>query len=470
MLGLPLFLAVGLPATAQERPYTTARLGNGLTVVAMESHKVPLVTIVLAAKAGAMTETPDINGLTHLWEHMFFKGNRNLPDQEAFNKKIRELGIVYNGDTAAEKVRYYFTLPSAFLDQGVSFMADAIQAPLLEPKELEKERHVVLNEYERDAAQPSFDFMNLERNIIYGKQEYLRDALGLRPIIESATRQQLLQIKDKVFVPANVALLIAGDFKPAQLQGLVMKYFANWRSPKGWKAVKPPHFPPFPHTTAFVMTRPNVENANISLTFPGPKARTERTDSYAADILVSLLEQRSGRFYRKFVDSGLTYQAGLSYYTQSQAGETEVYAMSSPKNAEKVHKLLLDEVKQWAKPGYFTQTQLDDVHRKLTISRKREVNQPTEYVKTLAFWWAVTGFDYYDNYIPNMRKTGLKEVRAFVTKYLLGKPHIDGILLSPQDAQKVGLKDTSKALAAKYLSMYKTSAAATQRPTPTPKG
>ena len=117
---------------AEEKVYVSKKLDSGLEVLGMESHKVPLVTIVLTAKAGAMTETPDINGLTHLWEHMFFKGNKRLTNQEAFNKRIRQLGIVYNGDTSAEKVRYYFTLPSAFLEEGIQFMSDAISTPLLD--------------------------------------------------------------------------------------------------------------------------------------------------------------------------------------------------------------------------------------------------------------------------------------------------------------------------------------------------
>jgi zinc protease len=452
--------ARGAAPAAEPRAYYTQKLPTGLELIAMESHKVPLDTIVLACKAGAMTETPEINGLTHLWEHMFFKGNGRLPNQEAFNKRIRQLGIEYNGDTAQEKVRYYFTLPSAFLDDGLQFMADAISTPLLEQKELERERRVVQDEYDRAAAQPSFDFSNLQRNYIYGKEEYLRDPLGLRPIIDVASREQLLRIKREVFVPSNCALLVAGDFKPAELDALASKHFTGWQDPPGWKPVKPPPFPPFPPTAAFLMTRLNVQNAHVSITFDGPKTRSQPKDSYAADVLVNLLEHRSGAFYRKFVDSGLTYEAGFGYYTQSQAGEDELYAVTDPKNAAKVQDMLLAEVKEWTKPDYFTAQQLEDVKRKLTINHKRELNQPTEYIKSMAFWWAVTGLDYYDSYLPNMYKVTLADVRAFVQKWLVGKPHVDGILMSPQDAKAAGLKDTAGPLVDKYLSMYKKTPAA----------
>jgi zinc protease len=165
--------------------YRSEKLKNGMELVFVEDHKVPLVTIVLSVKAGSMTETPDINGLTHLWEHMFFKGNKTLPNQEAFNRRIRQLGIVYNGDTAAEKVRYFFTLPAAYLDEGLQFMADAIMTPLLDQSELEKERKVVLDEYDRNASQPGFELYKVRRELIYQKLGFLRDPLGVRKIIET---------------------------------------------------------------------------------------------------------------------------------------------------------------------------------------------------------------------------------------------------------------------------------------------
>lgn len=438
-----------------DRPYVASKLDTGLEVVALESHKVPLVTIVLSVKAGGMTETPDITGLTHLWEHMFFKGNARIPNQEAFNKRIRQLGIVFNGDTSAEKVRYYFTLPSAFLDDGLQFMADAISTPLLEQTELEKERRVVLDEYDRSAAQPGFDFNNLQRVLMYGDQSHLRDALGLRPIIENATRDQLFRIKKEVFVPSNSALLVAGDFKTAELLTLVKKHFSGWKDPEGWKPIAPAKFPAFTESTAFVMTRPNVQNATVSLSYAGPKARFDQQDSFAADVLVNLLEHKSGKFYKKMTDSGLTYRAGLGYYTQSQAGEIDLYAVTDPTKVKQVEQALAAEIKEWLKPDYFSATQLEDVRRNLAINHKRELNQPTEYIKSLAFWWAVTGFDYYDGYLDSLKKTGLPEVRAFVKKWLVDKPHLTGILLSPEDAKSAGLKDSSQALVDKYLTNYR---------------
>ncbi|MEY4631071.1 MAG: hypothetical protein RIQ81_1191 [Pseudomonadota bacterium] len=426
------------------------KMPNGMDLVTVPSPKVPLVTIVLVAKAGAMTETKDISGLTHLWEHMFFKGNQRLSNQEAFMNRVRDLGIVFNGDTSAEVVRYYFTLPSAFLEEGLQFMSDAISTPLLEQGELEKERKVVLDEYDRDASSPGFDRYNLTRKLQFGPEEHRRNPLGVRKVIETATREQLLRIKTEVFVPANCALLVGGDFDQSRIQSQVEKYFSGWTTPAGWKPVARPVMPKLTATSDFVMTRPKVENADISLSFSGPLASKDVKDTYAGDILGRMLGHKNGRFYKKFIDSGLTFGAGAGYYTQADAGDISVNASTTPEKAQKVLSALLEEIPEMRRPGYFTREQLEDAKRSFAIERKFDLNKISEHTKSLAFWWAVTGLDYYGSYLVHLNAVRMSDVQAFIGKWMYKKPHIASIFMSPEAAVKVGLKDNSAPLMEKF--------------------
>jgi len=308
---------------------------------------------------------------------------------------------------------------------------------------------------------------------LYGNQEHQRDPLGLRPIISQATREQLLRIKKEVFVPSNSALIVAGDFDQVELEKGVEKHFAMWKNPPEWKPIVPVPFPPFKENHQFVMTRPLVQNAYVELTFVGPKARMMPEDSFAVDVLSHLLALKSGKFYKKFVDSGLIFQGGLSYYTQSQAGEINLYASTNPGLAERVAVQLSDEVKEWLKADYFTEEQLADVRRSLSINHKRQINQTSEYAKNLAFWLAVTGLDYYAKYQENLQKVGLQQVRDFVQKWLVGTPKMVSTLVSPEDAQKAGLVDNSQSLVERYLKHYQISSAQNQQekaPSPAPKG
>src|SRR5262245_7196958 len=68
---------------------SSKKLANGLEVIVIENHAVPLVTIEIAVRGGSIVENPEFNGLSHLYEHMFFKGNRVIPNQEAYLKRLR---------------------------------------------------------------------------------------------------------------------------------------------------------------------------------------------------------------------------------------------------------------------------------------------------------------------------------------------------------------------------------------------
>ena len=91
-----------------------------MEVVVIENDKVPLVTIEIAVKNGAFTEDSNYNGLSHLFEHMFFKANKDYPDQAKFLKRTQELGAIYNGSTGDERVNYYFTFGKDSLAAGIA--------------------------------------------------------------------------------------------------------------------------------------------------------------------------------------------------------------------------------------------------------------------------------------------------------------------------------------------------------------
>src|SRR6187399_1945549 len=157
LTGLLLFLVMS--AAAQPRlpkDYYWTKLDNGLEVVAIENRKVPLVTIEMAVKNGAYTEGPEYSGLSHLFEHMFFKANKDYPDQEKFIKRTEELGAIWNGTTGDERVNYFFTFDKDSLDAGLKFMNAAIRFPIYRTEDMQKERPVVDGEFQRAESDPGF--------------------------------------------------------------------------------------------------------------------------------------------------------------------------------------------------------------------------------------------------------------------------------------------------------------------------
>ena len=223
------FTIVCSASFAQLPPWTRFKLDNGLEVLVCENHLTPIVTIEVAVKNGSFTETPEINGLSHLYEHMFFTANKRDTSEDDFLDRVDRLGIVYNGETHEENVQYYFTLPKQNFEKGLDFMAVAITSPLFKQSELGNQITVVNGEFDRNEANPYFNFQRAVAQKLWGDLWNRKEPLGVRPAINAATREKMLMIQKKYYIPNNSLLIIAGDVNTNEIKKLVPKYFSDWK-------------------------------------------------------------------------------------------------------------------------------------------------------------------------------------------------------------------------------------------------
>src|SRR5690349_8346385 len=178
-VGLLSALAVSCPLAAHAAPPIEKHVcDNGLTVLVVENRSVPLITVELAVKNGSMTESPEYNGLSHLYEHMFFKANKAIPSQELYMARARELGMSWNGTTNTERVNYFFTTTTDHLDDAMVFMRDAIVSPLFDEKELTREREVVVGEIDRNLSSPGYHFWHDVQQHVFSKYFSYKNPLG----------------------------------------------------------------------------------------------------------------------------------------------------------------------------------------------------------------------------------------------------------------------------------------------------
>jgi zinc protease len=203
-------------------------LDNGLDVIVVENHGVPLATIEICAKNGAYTEPPELDGLSHLYEHMFFKANREIPSQELYMKRTRELGMHWNGTTSEERVNYYFTLHKDDLAEGLKFMHDAVRYPLFLREELLREREVVAAEFDRAESDPFYHLARAMGQKLWYKYFSRKDVLGDRQIVLSADEGKLRLIQSRYYIPNNSALVVAGDMEPGEVFRQVTEIFGGW--------------------------------------------------------------------------------------------------------------------------------------------------------------------------------------------------------------------------------------------------
>ncbi len=427
--------AIAPRPTSAEDAITQRRLDNGLDVLVVEKKTAPVVTIEIAVKTGAFTETKETNGLSHLYEHMFFKGNEAIPTQEAYMKRIQELGIRFNGTTGNERVNYFITLPSKSFAAGMKFMADALLTPLFNQEELEKERKVVIGEYDRNESGNEYYLHRDMNHALYGDDYVRKNPLGERPTILSATRETMVKFKETFYIPNNSLLTIVGDVNKTEAQALVDKYFG----PSQWKSAEDPHAahprPPLPRleaSKAVVTRREKVAAQTLAAAWNGPDTDRDVRATFVADVWGTLVNQHSGRFQKTFKDGGLATFASLSYHTQREGGQVYFNA-SLRKPAVEVRDALLAELNAMAEDaGYFTDEQLENAKHALKVDRAYESQSGEALTHSLSFHWASASLDYYHEYLDATNGVTIEEIREFVKSYLIGRPYVIGCLVDKE--------------------------------------
>src|SRR5712692_6342583 len=225
---LPAALPARIAAAKPASDIASKILANGLEVIIVEDHSVPIVTIELAVRNGSFTEPPELNGLSHLYEHMFFKANRAIANQEQYLQRIGQLGIAYNGETREEVVEYYFTTTSPNLRAAMNFMRDATRYPLFKDEEFERERQVVIGEIDRNESAPTY-YLNREMtDRLFYKFPSRKNALGNRQTVSTATTAMMRLIQGRYYVPNNSALVITGDVQTEDVYKMAQDFFGDW--------------------------------------------------------------------------------------------------------------------------------------------------------------------------------------------------------------------------------------------------
>jgi zinc protease len=434
-----LFLGIALcinTTYAQKLPsnFFLKKLHNGLEVLVIEDRTVPLITIEITVKNGSYTETPEYDGLSHLYEHMFFKANEDIPSQEAFLNRVNELGMQWNGSTSNERVNYYFTLNRKFLKEGLTFMNSAIRYPLFDEKEMKNENPVVDGEFQRAESNPTFWlFQDMDKRL-WGENYSRKNTIGDHDIILTATTEKMRTIQQKYYYPNNSILVIAGDADHKEVFKKAEEIFGNWKASDFDPFVKYPipEFAPLKKDELFFTENANVKNNFILMSWHGPDTRHDLPSTYAADVFSFILEQKSSEFQQEIIDSGLAYFVNFGYLTCKYTGPINLIMVPNPQKISELLAKIDEQINRWDSDTYFTDEQLETAKRLLAIDDARRREQTSEFVHTVTYWWASASIDYYTDYVENLSKVSRADIRKYINTYVKGKPRITGVLTTPE--------------------------------------
>lgn len=443
MKKLLLLLGAGYAFSALAQPrlpkdYYWQKLENGLEVVVIENHKVPLATIEIAVKNGAYTEGAEYSGLSHLFEHMFFKSNRDYPDQEKFLKRTQELGAIWNGTTGEERVNYFFTFDKDSLAAGLKFMNAAIRFPIYREEDMQKERPVVDGEFQRAESDPGFQLWYETSKRMWGDLMTRKNPIGDHDIINSATPAKMMVIKDKYYLPNNSLLVICGDVNPEKAFALAKQIYSDWK-PSDFDPQKKypiPEFAPLARTEYFIKESSIAQTPQFMLMWQGPDTRNDSVSTIAADVFSKVLSLNSSKWQQALVDKGLANSVYVGYQTAKYVGPISIYVTPIPGKMKECYTEMMKQISMWGGADYFTDADLAKAKAGLKRQQIRQNEKPSSLASQLTYNWTSTSLDYMTDYFPAMDKVTRDDIRRYVNRYVTGKPYVAGLIINKEMADQ----------------------------------
>ncbi len=428
-----LLLSVGNWAWAGAASGPTVHvLPNGLTVIVDEDHSAPVAAIQYWVRAGSRTETQRQAGITHLIEHMIFKGTKKRkPGELAW--EIESLGGTINAYTAPDYTVYHVSIASRFAWEGLELLTDAIQNASLDSSELEQEKRVVLEEIRMGEDRPQVKLQKALFAEAFKVHPYGRPVIGYPETVSSFMREDLLAYVERLYVPANMTLILAGDLETGSALQWARKLWDGWDRPQA----EAPQVKQEPQqeTLRTVLLRKEVSEAHLRLAFPIPEA--SHPDVPALDVLAMILgDGESSRLEQRLrVQSGLVYTVGADSYTPLDPGLFIIHASLDPVNLNSAIRLVFEELEKVKAMGVSPselekarlQVEANLIHARETMSgRARVLGQ---------FLMLQGDISKEKEYLEAVGKVGSEEIRRVASKYLCGKK-LTAALLLPKESHK----------------------------------
>ena len=430
------------PVPAHAAQPTLTRLENGLSVLVQPDHRFPLVALRLYVRAGSGYETPKQAGISHLLEHMVFKGtNKRAPGEVA--ETIEGAGGYLNAATSFDYTVYTIDLPAERWELGLDVLKDMIFNTKLDPGELEREKKVVLAELERGEDNPSSRRFKAMQPLIWGGTSYERPIIGYRDTVASFTRQDILDYIDEFYQPQSMLAVVVGDVDPAVAVAKVKDYFGSLKN-HGQVTPRTPLPVPAPGAPSVHVEKGPWNKAYVAVAFPLPSLHS--AEGPGLDMLSHLLGgDDTSRLYRKFkYDLGLVDDISAYSMTLEQVGMFYIGATLDGDKLPEFWKALNEELAS-IDTSAFTDREME----RARLNIEDSLYSSKETIGGLAsklgyFQFFEHSLDAEGNYLYSLNEVSRSEMQDLADRYLK-KGSLAVTALVPEDAGDTSALEASMA-------------------------
>lgn len=394
-------------------PTYERRLANGLTLLVRQDRSSPVVAIVTHVRAGYFNEPDRLVGISHVLEHMYFKGTERRGVGE-LARETKAAGGYLNAGTIYDRTSYYTVLPSSALELGLDIQADALLNSAINEDELRRELLVIIQEAKRKLDNPRAVAAEALYEEMFDVHPMRRWRIGREEGLKRLSRADVWEYYQNLYRPANIVVVVAGDVEPDRVYELADRFYAPM--PEGELVDEPARNEPDRQRFRFREISGDIVQTHLEWGWRSPG--TLHPDTAPLDLLATVLGQgRASRLFRGVREAGRVTSISAYNYTPTELGVFGISAELRPEEALGALGAIWREVADLSHRG----VSAAELERAKSIAEARLLRR-TESVEgqanLLAEWQALGSWQLVEEVLDRLLATTVEDLQRVAAQYL----------------------------------------------------
>ncbi|OGU82687.1 MAG: hypothetical protein A2499_17990 [Stygiobacter sp. RIFOXYC12_FULL_38_8] len=405
------------PIKYEEGKVYRHKLENGLTVLTMERHIAPLVYHQLTYNVGSRNEKLGITGISHVVEHMMFKGTEKYGKGEA-SKTISKNSGIFNAFTSNDMTSYYEYIPSNKLEVALDIESDRMMNCVFNPNEFKSEIDVIIQERRMRSESNSGGVMREVMNSMLFNTHPNRDPIiGWPSDLRHITRDDAYKYYKTYYTPNNAFLVLVGDFETDKIIALVEKYYgkipAGPKVDEVWAVQEPQKV-----RKSFTIYHNDIAQRSIRLAFVAPNYKDSNAAALKLAGMILCERSRDARLHKKLVEEkSIAVSVAGGFGISKDPTMFQISATVKPDSSiDKVEKMLWEEINLMKKEAV-TDHELQKVKNRFKFAQETSYIKNSDIGTRMSQYEAYYGWDFLAEFQKRVMEVKKEDIISVMKKY-----------------------------------------------------